>query len=55
MIKSLTVADGLYTPFWKRFKDKKVLFKDKEGNYKVNSFINMNITNVEVVINHVAA
>ena len=39
----------------KRFKDKKVLFKDKEGNYKVNSFINMNITNVEVVINHVAA
>ena len=36
----------------KRFKDKKVMFKDKESNYKVNPFIDINTTSVEVVIKH---
>ena len=34
MIKSLTVADGLYTPFWKRFKDKKLHRYQNQQSYK---------------------
>ena len=36
----------------KRFKDKKVIFKDKLGNYKVTPFIDTNTTSVEVVIKY---
>lgn len=34
MIKSLTVGDGLYTPFWKRFKDKKMHRYQNQQSYK---------------------
>jgi hypothetical protein len=35
----------------KKFKDKKVMFKQPNGNYTVNPFLDINTTNVEVVIN----
>ena len=36
----------------KRFKDKKVIFKDKSGNYKVTPFIDTSTESVEVVIKY---
>ena len=36
----------------KRFKDKKVIFKDKSGNYKVTPFIDTSTERVEVVIKY---
>ena len=36
----------------KRFKDKKVLIKQDNGNYKANPFLDIETTHVEVVINN---
>tara|TARA_R110002167_G_C12458741_1_gene632508 strand:- start:266 stop:610 length:345 start_codon:yes stop_codon:yes gene_type:complete len=34
----------------KRLKDKKVMLKQKDGNYKINSFLETDITHIEVII-----
>lgn len=36
----------------KRFKDKRVLIKQENGDYKVNPFLDADTTHVEVIINN---
>ena len=36
----------------KRFKDKRVMIKHPNGDYKINSFLDVKITHVEVIIKH---